>query len=111
MNRYLNDVINYFVLKGKKFTLERLMYNYLLAKAKMKNKRFLALIQRCNFKTTPFLYAKMRGKGKRIKYRIHCLSRKNRYFKAVQNLGLTVGASLRLRANSFAVTLERELNL
>ena len=111
LNSYLTDITNYFICRGKTATLERLMYNYMLAKAKIKNRNFLSLIKKCNFKTTPLLYAKTRGKGKRIKYRIHYLSRDNRYLKSVQNVGLTVGASLRSKTSSFAATLERELTL
>lgn len=114
ISTYLSQVSNYFILKGKKRRIEQLMYQFLVTKAKAKNRSIPGIVRKCNYKATPYVYLKLRGRGKRLKYRVRHLSKIKKEAKTIQNLGLTIGTALRLKrlkANSFATTLERELRL
>ena len=111
MYKYLQEVTNFFIRKGSKTTVEALMYNFVMQKAKLKKMNLHKVLSKCKINATPCLRLKTRKRGKRTIYRVHHLEAFKGYKKSVRNVGQTVGQSVRTSPRQFSKTLDRELQL
>lgn len=61
---YFHKMKQFFVRKGKKETVEKLFYRFLLNRAKAKKKSMVSILHNCIMNGTPFLRLKSRRRGK-----------------------------------------------
>lgn len=109
--KYLQKVSSFFIKQGDKTTIEKLLYNFFLNRAKVKKTNLQRILHRCNIKTTPFLKLKIRRRGKRYKYRVNYLEQEFGDKKSVRILGQTTKNALKTSPRQFSTILEKELNL
>lgn len=110
-NKYLQEITNFFIRRGKKAKLEGLMYKFFMNKAKNKVKGFQKILRKSYVNACPVLYLKSRKRGKRNIYRIHYLEKSKGYKRSLRNIGLSVKRNLSANPRKFNTLLDKELLL
>jgi ribosomal protein S7 len=103
---YFQKMRQFFVRKGKKNVLENVFKNYLINCATVKPTNLTNLLGNAYANSVSYIKLKTRRRGKRIKYKVGFLEKKDGMRKALLAFSKTMNVN---KGNNFANVFEKEL--
>lgn len=104
---YFQKMRQFFVRKGKKNVLENVFKNYLITRAAIKPTNFTTLLGNAYANSVSYVKLKTRRRGKRIKYKVGFLEKKDGMRKALLAFSKNMNVN---KGNKFSNIFEKELD-